>query len=137
MNIVFEGEVRCLRGADGNSMQLRGLSHSMAGRPPVVTDFFCQGTGLPPLPDLLADVSVRELDAASHSGRRFELRGNSLQLEIVASAAQLHRDAGRAMFDVIPRQPVPAWLRAAWWLLLSVLRIPGIGRLLRSSGSTA
>ncbi len=126
VDVTFDGEVRCSRGADGSSMQF----HARA------IDFFCQGTSLPELPARLTQLRLRELDASAPA-RRFELTSSQTQLQFTVRAAQLHRDVGAAMFAVIPAQPVPRSLRALWWLLLSLLRVPGIGRLLSSSRGAA
>lgn len=126
VDVEFEGDVRCMRSADGSSMQLHGRS----------IDFFCQGTSLPALPARLTHLRLRELDSPAPA-RRFELSSSETQLQFSVRAAQLHRESGAAMFAVIPSEPVPRWLRAAWWLLLSSLRVPGLGRLLSSSRGAA
>ena len=100
-------------------------------------DFFWRDASLPDLPASLSQVHLRELGTPAQSLRRFELRSAQAQAQFSARAVQLHRSVGRAMFAAVPPQPVPRWLRAAWWLLLSVLRIPGVGKLLLSSRDQA
>jgi hypothetical protein len=126
LDVTFDADVRCARSADGSSMQFHGRS----------IDFFCQGTSLPTLPARLTQLRLREIDSPSLS-RRFQLTSTETTLQFTVRAAQLHREVGAAMFAAIPAQPIPRWLRAAWWLLLSLLRVPGVGRLLSSSRGEA
>jgi hypothetical protein len=136
LQLMFDGAVRCTRSADGNSMQLHGSGGSNDD-----IDLFLQGDSLPELPASLTDAQLQELapPAAMSScpPRQFELRSAQGRWQFTARAGQLHRASGRAMFAVIPSQPVPRWLRLAWWLLLSVLRLPGAGRLLGASRGAA
>ena len=138
--VIFLGDVRCSRSADGNSMQLRG--QSPAGWPGAAgatcdTEFIWQDDSLPALAAQLDGAQLSELSSAAQLPRRFELRSGKLQWQFTARAVQVHRSAGGALFAAIPPRPVPAWLRAAWWLLLSALRLPGIGRLLLSARGAA
>ena len=42
----------------------------------------------------------------------------------------MHRDAARPFYGAVPPPRVPLRLRLGWALLLTVLRLPGVGRLL-------
>jgi len=121
-------------------MQLHGRSRtgrSGAAGTICEIDFIWQDASLPNLPAHLSEVCLKELGSPAQSPRRFELCSSQIQQEFSARAVQLHRATGRTMFAAVPAQPVPPWLLAAWWLLLSVLRIPGVGRLLVSPRSAA
>jgi hypothetical protein len=137
MNIAFEGEVLARRDANG-LLQLHGQTRDPLDGTLCATDVMLRETGervsiparLPP------QVRLTALDGAEAMPRRFELlsAGQSRRLQLLA--VQCHRAAGAQMFAVVPATPVPWTLRAAWVLLLSVLRIPGIGRwLLRPRGA--
>jgi hypothetical protein len=130
MKIAFQGEVH-RQTTDTGRLWLRGLTR--ASGPAATwcdTDAIFYGADLPSLPDKLDQVQVIELGAASDTPRRFQLQSGQLQAQFTARSAQLQRAAGAAMFAAVPPAAVPWHLRAGWSLLLSLLRIPGIGRLL-------
>ena len=135
--IGFDGAVECLAAEGPVNLVLRGFErrrdaarsrHRAAAlfsgaRPPA---------GAARLPARLDGPQLFELeDAAGRSApRTFLLRAGELQLEFDAAGLQLQRDAGDEFFAAVPPLSVPWQARWGWTLLLTLLRVPGAGRLL-------
>jgi hypothetical protein len=109
---------------------LHGRSRSATDKALCDTDILLRDAQAPSLPDRLHEVQWIELDSPQHVPRRFELVSGQQRLTLQARTVQSHRAVGAAMFAAVPATPLPWSLRAGWSLLLSVLRIPGVGRLL-------
>jgi hypothetical protein len=135
--IEFQGEVQARIASGAVNLQLRGQSRCDTSTESVCdTDIMFGGARPPELPATLHDVRVVELDSIGEI-RRFRIHSAQRQLELQARSLQLHRAAGAAMFAAVPPQRVPWHVRAGWWLLLSVLGIPGVGGfILRGRGTS-
>jgi hypothetical protein len=134
--IEFLGEVQCLSGSGAVNLQLHGRSHCPGVSESVCdTDILFAGANPPGLPARLHEARVSALDYLG-GVRRIRIESAEGRWELLARSTQLHRAAAAAMFAAVPSRRVPWHLRAGWSLLLSVLAIPGAGRLiLRRGGS--
>lgn len=65
---------------------------------------------------------------------RYELRSGADAVPLAATSLQLHREPAQGFRDALPPAAVPWRMRATWWLLLSLLRLPGAARLLPRGG---
>jgi hypothetical protein len=128
MNIAFEGEVIARRDANG-LLQLHGQTRDPVDGTLCAADVMVREAGeRVSIAERLQQVRLTALDPADRTPRRLELVSAGQRLLLQARAVQSHRAAGAQMFAVIPVTPVPWTVRAAWALLLSVLRIPAAGR---------
>ena len=142
--IAFAGAVRCESAAGAVDLVLRGYARGMRPVRGGLTEVLFSGTGMVTLPPALRDARVIELAAAgaperAHdiAPRRYRIESPELQLELAARSVQLHRDVAAAFFGAVPPVRVPLRLRLGWLLLLTLLRIPKAGLLLRKiRGST-
>jgi hypothetical protein len=134
--IEFFGEVQCLAGSGAVNLQLHGRSRSSGDSQMCDTDIMFGGATPSRLPARLQQVRVK---ASDHPGGVWRIRIESAEgrWELQARSLQLHRAAGAAMFAALPPQRVPWHLRAGWSLLLSILAIPGAGRLILRRGASS
>jgi hypothetical protein len=125
--IAFDGAVRCGRGKAAINLWLQG-SVRIGAR---VSDADVLFSGATPneLPALLHDVRVTELAGGGASPRRYRIESREVQIDLQARGVQLHRCAAAQLFGAVPPAPVSWRVRAAWVLLLSLLRLPGVGAL--------
>jgi hypothetical protein len=135
--LEFSGEVQCLAGGGAVNLQLHGRSRSSGESQSMCeTDIMFGGASPSRLPATLHEVRV---NASDHPGGVWRVRIVSAEgeWELQARSLQLHRAAGAAMFAALPPQRVPWHLRAGWSLLLSILAIPGAGRLILRRGASS
>jgi hypothetical protein len=133
--IAFEGDVKCARGNGAINLWLRGPVRTPSG----ISDadvFFC-GASVSALPPLLHEVRVFELDAEPDGLQRHRIESRELNVELQSRSLQRHRAAGAELFGAVPSAKVPWHVRAGWGLLLSLLRLPGVGHLLLGRRGTA
>jgi hypothetical protein len=124
--MAFTDAVRCTRAAGAVNLVLSGGA----------TELLFEGaTEQAPLPAQLRAARVLEVSdtsASAAAGRRaFRIETSNLSIELQARAVQLHRDAAVEFFRAVPPPRVPSRVRLGWWLLLSLLRLPGAASLLR------
>jgi hypothetical protein len=136
MKIAFEGAVGCRDEADG-MLTFHGRTRGAADRALYDTDVLMRDARPPPLPGPLHDAQLIELGAPHAVPRRFELVSGSRRVSLQARSVQYHRAVGAAMFAAVPATHLPWSLRTGWLLLLSVLRVPGVGRLLLRRGGAS
>jgi hypothetical protein len=129
MMIEFQGPVRCQAGIGAVNLVLRGL---WRGEP---TEVLFAGADLNAVEAVLSEVRVTELNAAP-AGRCFRIDGAREPLEFRARSAQVHREVGPRLFAAVPPPRVSGVIRVGWLVLLSALRLPGLGRLLLGSRSS-
>jgi hypothetical protein len=82
------------------------------------------------LPPELAAAELHVSDEGSNAS--WELRGNGAVYPLSVRGVQVHRGAAAAFAAVLPRIAAPWTTRVGWWLLLNLLRLPGMARLLRA-----
>jgi hypothetical protein len=133
--IAFDGAVECRLESGAINLMLSGFERRGPAAVRTAASALFAGaavTGpanLGALPPRLQAVRIVEL-AGAPGARRFVIRAQQLQLDLVARSMQLHRDAGRAFFLAVPPPRVPLMRRLGWSVLLLALRLPGAGRLL-------
>jgi hypothetical protein len=121
--ITFQGAVQCLLAEGAVNLVLRGRWREAD------TEVLFGTADQNNLPATLHEVRVTELDRGLSVSRRFRIESAERALEFAAHGAQVHREAGTALFAALPPPRVPLGVRAGWWLLLSALRLPAIGKL--------
>jgi hypothetical protein len=129
MMIEFQGPVRCQASSGAVNLMLRGL---WRGEP---TEVLFSGADLNAVEAVLSGVRVTELDPVP-AGRCFRIDSARTALEFRARSVQVHREVGVKLFAAVPPPRVALGVRAGWWVLLSALRLPGLGRLLLGSGGS-
>lgn len=120
MKVEIVGEVRCERAHGAVNLLLRARN----------VEVLFSGAQAVELPDTLHDVCVMQLASTDGADRCFRIDSPQVHTPLRARSVQIHRDASAAMFAAVPPTAVPLHVRAGWALLLSVLRLPGIGRLI-------
>lgn len=123
---TFEGEVTCQGGNGAINLTLRGQT-GPAGHSSDLQVLFCGATVS--LPQTMRDVRVAELDGLS-TPRRYRIESHDMSIELHARSMQAHRGAAAQLFGAVPAARVPWRIRAGWTLLLSLLRLPGVGPLI-------
>jgi len=81
------------------------------------------------LPATLVDVELAAEAAGADGARgRWQLRHGQQRTPLVlnARAVQIHREVAHAFYQALPPVPVTWGTRARWWLLLNLLRVPGL-----------
>jgi hypothetical protein len=126
--IAFDGAVRCGRGNAAINLWLQGAMR--IGARLSEADVYFSGASSSELPALLHEVRITELDGGAGSPRRYRIDSGELQIDLQARGVQLHRGAAAQLFAAVPPAPVSWPVRTAWVLLLSLLRVPGVGPLL-------
>jgi hypothetical protein len=125
---VFEGDVQCGPCNAVINLWLRGRVRTPSGASDV--DLFFSGASVLTLPPLLHETRVLELDTDPGGLHRYRIESRELNVDLQARSLQLHRAAGAQLFGAVPPTRVPWHVRAGWALLLSLLRLPGVGHLL-------
>jgi hypothetical protein len=125
--IALDGEVACGRGSGVVNLWLRGRMRSEARVDDV--DVYFAGASVAALPALLHDVRIIELEPGASQTSRYRIESPEMRVELECRSMQLHRRAGEQLFSAVPAVAVPWQMRAGWTLLLSVLRLPGVGAL--------
>jgi hypothetical protein len=77
------------------------------------------------LPPTLSNVRLCELPQG-----RFRLEATESTVEFCARGMQVHRSAAQEFAEALPKVRVPVATRAAWTLLLTVLKLPGATRMI-------
>jgi hypothetical protein len=124
---AFAGAVQVRREAGAIAWSLNGLERGVAGQ---ALEVLICGAGLPELPATLVDVEIRELTGPA--GHTLQIVTSLKRTALPARAVQVHRPAAMAFFGAVPALRATLATRAAWALLLNLLRIPGVPRLLRA-----
>ncbi|MGH8231318.1 MAG: hypothetical protein ACRESY_05805, partial [Steroidobacteraceae bacterium] len=124
--VAFTAAVQCTR-ADG------AVNLVLAGD---ATELLFEGATAVSVPAQLRGARVLEIADLSGDGvhaarRRFRIEAAGVNIELQARAVQVHRDASAEFFRALPPPHVPLRVRLGWWLLLSLLRVPGAAALLR------
>lgn len=138
--IAFAGPVQCAVPAGAVNLVLRGYARVTQGPRTGLSEVLFSEVGALELPGDLRDARVIELAAAPASmaavangpvPRRFRIESPEVQLELQARSVQLHHDVAAAFFGAVPPPRVPLHLGLGWALLLTALRFPGAGALVR------
>ena len=142
--VAFAGPVHCEAAEGAVNLVLRGAARATPGAPIALTQLLFSGAAAVAMPRALRDARVIELASPAGSApgagsapRRFRIDSPQLTLELQARSVQLHREAAAQFFAAVPPPRVPLPLRLGWWLLLTALRIPGAGAVVRTFRGSA
>jgi hypothetical protein len=122
---AFRGQAQCLRETGAVQWCIKGLDRDSGGP----LEVLLSGAAGLQLPSQLTDAELHVRDELANTS--WELRGNGTVLPLAIRAAQIHRGAAEAFATALPGIPAHWSTRAGWWLLLNLLRVPGMTRLLR------
>jgi hypothetical protein len=80
------------------------------------------------LPARLADGEFSQHSLLANGATRCLLRDASQPTPLLlnARAVQVHRDVAHIFYQALPPVPVSPATRLGWWLLLNLLRLPGL-----------
>jgi hypothetical protein len=122
---AFRGNAQCRREAGAVQWCIAGLDRDSG----TAVEVLLSGAGELKLPAVLAapELHVRDESTAPY----WELRAGGTVYPLAVRAVQVHRGAGTAFAEALPRISAPWSTRAGWWLLLKLLRVPGTAQLLR------
>jgi hypothetical protein len=128
---AFGGEADCRREAGAVHWRIVG-SERDGGAP---LEVLLSGAARLQLPGRLRDAEFYCDDAALPP--RWELRSAGLAMPLAVRAVQVHRRTDAPFRRALPPFAVPWPVRAGWFLLLNLLRLPGMTRLLSRRRSRA
>lgn len=121
---AFAGSVRCERQPAGAQLRLRGTARDDGA--PLIVCF--SGAASADLPHVLSDLTVLAPPAGS---RLWSLQAGSFRAHIAARGVQVLRDVTAPVFAAVPPVPPARAQTLLWFLLLNLLRIPGLAGLLQ------
>jgi hypothetical protein len=120
LKVEFEGAVKCERSRGAVNLLLHTRN----------VDVLFSGAEALELPATLHQVCVTQVEPSVGTDCCFRIESAEVNTQLRARGAQIHRDAAVPMFAAVPPRAVPLHVRAGWTVLLSVLRLPGLGRLI-------
>ncbi|HEV7432061.1 MAG TPA: hypothetical protein VGN77_03395 [Steroidobacteraceae bacterium] len=123
--VAFRDTAQCRREAGAVQWCISGLDRDSA----VPLEVLLSGAASVQLPAEVVGAELHVRDELSNPA--WELRGNGTAYPLAARAVQIHRDAAAAFATALPRIAAPWTTRVGWWLLLNMLRVPGMAQLLR------
>lgn len=122
---AFGGAAQCRREAGAVHWRIVGTERD-GGAP---LEVLLSGAAQLQLPGQLRDAAIYLDDESAPPG--WELRSAGLAMPLAVRAIQVHRRPDAAFRRALPPLAVPWSTRAGWFLLLNLLRLPGMARLLR------
>jgi hypothetical protein len=123
---AFGGNVQCGRGAGAVQWCLGGHDRDNGA----ALEVLLSGAAALRLPAQFVDAELYAREQAG--GLVWELHSAGQVVALPVRAVQIHRRADAAFAAALPAAAVPWSVRASWFLLLNLLRVPGMGRLLRA-----
>jgi hypothetical protein len=129
---AFEGEVRCeplaQEGGWRISGRARGLPPAVAGEP---LQLLLNGARDLDPPAVLHDAELEVVDAVTGASARLGavLRGRGYGRAFSLRSAQVQLGASPALLALMAPPPAPRTMRVLAWLLLNLVRIPGVASL--------
>jgi hypothetical protein len=123
---AFRGNAQCRRETGAVQWCISGLDRDSGA----ALEVLLSGDPEVRLPAELAAAELHVSDEGSNAS--WELRGNGRLYPLGVRGVQVHRGAAAAFAAALPRISAPWTTRAGWWLLLNLLRLPGMAQLLRS-----
>jgi hypothetical protein len=121
---AFGGAADCRREAGAVQWRIAG-SERDGGAP---LEVLLSGAAQLQLPGQLRDAEFYRDDESWPP--RWELRSAGLAMSLAVRALQVHRRIDAPFRRALPPLAVPWSARAGWFLLLNLLRLPGMARLL-------
>jgi hypothetical protein len=122
---AFRGNAQCRPETGGIQWCVSGLDRDSG----TVLEVLLSGAAGMQLPGELAGAELRVREESANES--WEFRANGRVYPLVVRSVQVHRGAAAAFAAALPRIEAPWTTRAGWWLLLKLLRLPGMARLLR------
>jgi hypothetical protein len=126
---AFEGEVRCEPLAREGGWRLtgraRGLPPAVRGEP---LQLLLNGARDLDPPAAMHDAELELVDATSGAAR-WQLRGKDYGRTFTLRSAQVQLGASPALLALMAPPPAPLSMRVLAWLLLNLVRIPGVAGL--------
>ena len=122
---AFRGSAQCRREAGAVQWRLSGLDRDSGD----TLEVLLSGAAALQLPGELAGAELHVRD--ERTAAAWELRSNAQSLPLAVRAVQVHRETAALFGRALPRTVAPWIVRAGWVLLLNVLRVPGMGQLLK------
>ena len=122
---AFRGHAQCRRESGAIQWCIKGLDRDSGTALEVLLS---RAVGL----QLPAELVAAELHVGDESTNAcWELRANGTTYPLSVRAVQVHRGAAAQFAGALPTISAPWTTRAAWWLLLQLLRLPGMVYVLR------
>ena len=122
---AFRGNAHCRRESGAVQWCITGLDRDSG----TALEVLLSGASGLQLPPELLGAELHVSDESANAS--WELRGNGTAFPLVVRAVQVHRGAAAAFAAALPRISAPWTTRAGWWLLLNLLRVPGMAHVLR------
>ena len=122
---AFRGNAQCQSESGAVQWCLKGLDRDSG----TALEVLLSGAAAVQLPAELVAAELHVRDESAHAS--WELRANGTVYPLAVRAVQVHRGAAAAFAGALPRVSAPWATRAGWWLLLNLLRVPGMAHLLR------
>lgn len=122
---AFRGPCQCRRESGAVQWCIAGEDEDGGAQ----LEVLLSGAGGLSLPAELDGAELHVRDECSAPA--WELRAAGVVYPLAVRAVQVHRSAAAAFAEALPRITAPWTTRAAWWLLLNLLRVPGTASLLR------
>ena len=121
---AFRGRAQCRRESGAVQWGIKGLDCDTG----TALEVLLSGAAALQLPAELIDAELHVRDESANAS--WELRANGTVYPLAVRAVQVHRAAAAVFAGALPRISAPWTTRAGWWLLLNLLRLPGVARLL-------
>jgi hypothetical protein len=121
---AFRGDVACRRESGAVQWCLSGVDRDSGA----ALEVLLSGAVALHLPAQFVDVTLYVRDEAALAA--WELRSPGGSLPLAVRAVQVHRRADTAFEAALPRTIAPWSVRAGWYVLLNLVRVPGMARLL-------
>lgn len=122
---AFRGSVACRRESGAVQWCLSGVDRDSGA----ALEVLLSGAAGLDLPAQFADAALYVRGEATAAA--WELRSSGQPLPLAVRAVQVHRPAAAAFEAALPRNPAPWSVRAGWFVLLNLVRVPGMARLLQ------
>jgi hypothetical protein len=122
---AFRGDARSRPGTGAIHWCVSGLDRDSG----TVLEVLLSGAAELQLPAELTGAELHVRGGPEHES--WELRANGKVYSLAARSVQVHRGAAAAFAAALPRMRTPWTTRAGWWLMLKVLRVPGMALVLR------
>jgi hypothetical protein len=121
---AFRGNAQCRRESGAVQWCIKGLERDSA----TALEVLLSGAAALQLPAELVDAELHVRDESENAS--WELHAEGTVYPLAVRAVQVHRTPAAAFAGALPRISAPWMTRVGWWLLLNLLRLPGVARLL-------
>jgi hypothetical protein len=122
---AFRGNAQCRRESGAVQWCIKGFDRDSGAE----LEVLLSGAAGLQLPSELVAAELHVHDESTSES--WELFANGTAYPLAVRAVQVHRGADAAFAGALPRISAPWTTRAGWWLLLCLLRLPGMAHLLR------